>query len=392
MTDAASNAAESGDDAAPRISLGKGRALVPVLQAATKGGFAAGLGRSHVVVAAGVAVVMGAALVGGTAVFASKSQPVTVAQAAPPADTTMDVLYRVQGEVRSLKASLDGLRATAEDGRQAETIRGLKKSVDVLKQDLEGVKTASAGAVAQLGAKLDKLDRDPGPKLNEIAARLDRLDHDPSPKLAEIAARLDKMDHESEAKIAQVAAQATARLDRVERQVASTETTGSIPPVTAAAAPPKAPPPPQATAVLQPRAPLPPQRAAQPAPVVASPTGPSATLAAALPPARPETTRTEPAKSDSGKPDVPKPELAKADVAPQPRPQDAAPKPATLDGWLLRDVYGGVALVEGRAGGLREVAPGEFVPGVGEIRSIERRGRGWVVVTSRGLIQADNRW
>ena len=58
---------------------------------------------------------------------------------------------------------------------------------------------------------------------------------------------------------------------------------------------------------------------------------------------------------------------------------------------MLRDVYGGVALLEGRAG-LREVAPGEFLPGVGEIRSIERRGRGWVVVTSRGIIQADNRW
>ena len=70
---------------------------------------------------------------------------------------------------------------------------------------------------------------------------------------------------------------------------------------------------------------------------------------------------------------------------------DALAKPATIDGWLLRDVYGGVALVEGRAG-LREVAPGEYVPGVGEIRSIERRGRSWVVVTSRGLIQADNRW
>ena len=74
------------------------------------------------------------------------------------------------------------------------------------------------------------------------------------------------------------------------------------------------------------------------------------------------------------------------------RAWNSPPRPATVDGWLLRDVYGGVALVEGRAGGLREVAPGEYVPGVGEIRSIERRGRGWVVVTSRGLIQADNRW
>lgn len=59
---------------------------------------------------------------------------------------------------------------------------------------------------------------------------------------------------------------------------------------------------------------------------------------------------------------------------------------------MLRDVYDGVALLQGRAGGLREVAPGQYVPGIGEIQSIERRGRSWVVITSRGIIEADNRW
>ena len=88
---------------------------------------------------------------------------------------------------------------------------------------------------------------------------------------------------------------------------------------------------------------------------------------------------------------MPKPEAAKADGPPAPHAAEAAARPAVVQGWLLRDVYGGLALVEGRFGGLREVAPGEFVPGAGEIRSIERRGRGWVVVTSRGLIVADSR-
>ena len=84
--------------------------------------------------------------------------------------------------------------------------------------------------------------------------------------------------------------------------------------------------------------------------------------------------------------------------APAPTPSPAAdskPAPAkvaTIDGWLLRDVYDGVALVEGRGGGLREVSPGQFIPGAGEIRSIEKRGRSWVVVTSRGIIVADSRW
>ncbi|WP_237480095.1 hypothetical protein [Lichenibacterium dinghuense] len=375
MNDAASEPEATRHGAAPRISLGKGRALVPVPSPAARTDFIGGLGRSHGVVAAGVAVVMGIGFVAGTAAFASKPQTAAVAQAAPPADTAMDVLNRVQGEVRALHASLDSLRASADDSRQADTIRGLKKSVDVLKQDLEGVKSASASAVGQLGAKIDKLDRDPGPKLNEIASRLDKLDRDPSPKLAEIAARLDKLDREpdakaADAKIAQATSQLAARIDRVERQVASADATGSIPH--------------EAAATAQAKPPLPPPRvAAQPA--APSPTGPvPAAVAAAV--------RPEPAKADPPKAQPPKPEpVARNEVAP-PHPQDAPARPATVDGWLLRDVYGGVALVEGRAGGLREVAPGEYVPGVGEIRSIERRGRGWVVVTSRGLIQADNRW
>jgi hypothetical protein len=45
--------------------------------------------------------------------------------------------------------------------------------------------------------------------------------------------------------------------------------------------------------------------------------------------------------------------------------------------------------VQGRSGGLREVGPGEYLPGAGQIRSIERRGRTWVVMTSQGVIGTD---
>ena len=365
MSSVPSDPDETGGDAAvraPRLSLGKGRALVtvPVVPEAT--GLFASLTRSHGYVAAGVAVVMGLGFVAGTEVFASKPQAVAVAKAGPPPDTTMDVLVRVQGEVRALKSSLDGLKTTAENGRQDDSIRGLKRSVDTLKGDLEAAKTASSAAVGQLGAKLDKLDRDPGPKLAEIASRLDKLDRDPSAKLNEVASRLDRMD--PSAKLAEV----TARLERIERQVASADVTGSIPSQSAVPA----------------KAPMPPQRSA---PVVA------ASPVTAIPPSRPEPT---PAKPEAAKADATKPEAARPDPAQRAdgpaRQQEAAAHPATVEGWMLRDVYGGVALLEGRAGGLREVAPGEFVPGVGEIRSIERRGRGWVVVTSRGIIQADARW
>ncbi len=270
----------------------------------------------------------------------------------------MDVLVRVQGEVRALKSSLDGLKATADNSRQDDTIRGLKRSVDTLKGDIETVKTASTTAVGQLGAKIDRLDRDPGPKLAEIATRLDKLDKDPSAKLSEVAARLDKMD--PSAKLTEV----TARLERIERQVASADTTGAIPPAAAPA-----------------RAPVPPPRAVPAVAIQPSPTGP-------VPQARIDAPPAGVGKSD-GKSDGPRAETVRPEA---PHVQDAAPRPVTVEGWTLRDVYGGMALLERRAGGLREVAPGEVVPGVGEIRSIERRGRGWVVVTNRGIIQADARW
>jgi hypothetical protein len=61
------------------------------------------------------------------------------------------------------------------------------------------------------------------------------------------------------------------------------------------------------------------------------------------------------------------------------------PKPAVLDGWVLRDYYRGRALVEGRSG-LYEVVPGAELPGVGRIETIRREDGKWIVVTPKGII------
>ncbi len=61
-------------------------------------------------------------------------------------------------------------------------------------------------------------------------------------------------------------------------------------------------------------------------------------------------------------------------------------KPAVLANWVVRDVYDGIALVEGPQGAL-EVMPGDTIPGAGTVKSIERRGGGWIVLTSRGLVE-----
>nr|WP_108520473.1 hypothetical protein [Bradyrhizobium algeriense] len=83
--------------------------------------------------------------------------------------------------------------------------------------------------------------------------------------------------------------------------------------------------------------------------------------AAAAPPAAPPT---------SGAP--PKPEVARL---------------PTVEGWVLRDVANGSALIEGRRG-MYEVYAGDPIPGLGRVDAIRRQDGRWVVVTSKGLIVA----
>jgi hypothetical protein len=59
----------------------------------------------------------------------------------------------------------------------------------------------------------------------------------------------------------------------------------------------------------------------------------------------------------------------------------------TVEGWVLRDVGYGGALIDGRRGTF-EVYAGDMIPGVGRVDAIRRQDGRWVVVTSRGLIVA----
>jgi hypothetical protein len=58
-----------------------------------------------------------------------------------------------------------------------------------------------------------------------------------------------------------------------------------------------------------------------------------------------------------------------------------------ISNWVVRDVYNGVALVESPRGSI-EVVPGDIIPGAGTVKSIERRGAGWVVIQNRGLVDS----
>jgi hypothetical protein len=58
-----------------------------------------------------------------------------------------------------------------------------------------------------------------------------------------------------------------------------------------------------------------------------------------------------------------------------------------VEGWVLRDVNRGGALIEGRQG-LYEVYAGDPVPGLGRVDAIRKQDGRWVVVTTKGLVMA----
>jgi hypothetical protein len=57
-----------------------------------------------------------------------------------------------------------------------------------------------------------------------------------------------------------------------------------------------------------------------------------------------------------------------------------------VEDWVVQDVRGDRALVEGRNGSLFEVGAGSILPGVGRVEAVKRQDGQWVVVTARGLI------
>ncbi|WP_456769813.1 hypothetical protein [Bradyrhizobium sp. USDA 3650] len=108
----------------------------------------------------------------------------------------------------------------------------------------------------------------------------------------------------------------------------------------------------------------------------------------ATPPAAPvQAAAAVPARETTGS-IAPPTQVAAAAAAPAPAaPKSEVGRLPTVEGWVLRDVSNGGALVEGR-GGLYEVYAGDPIPGVGRVDAIRRQDGRWVVVTSKGLIVA----
>ncbi|BCJ90720.1 hypothetical protein IZ6_14550 [Terrihabitans soli] len=155
----------------------------------------------------------------------------------------------------------------------------------------------------------------------------------------------------------------------------------------APAAPTPSAPPPQAVAPAPTSEPTPkaasPSNTAPPAETVrAEPTPPPATAPAPAPKPKP----TEVARTTE--PVVPPP--PGPGYRTQPSYEDprsvASPEMPVLQNWAVRDVYNGIAVVQGGRGAPLEVEPGDELPGGNRVLAIRRLGGNWAVITERGII------
>jgi hypothetical protein len=81
--------------------------------------------------------------------------------------------------------------------------------------------------------------------------------------------------------------------------------------------------------------------------------------------------------------------LVASRAAEPPSPPRLAPvpetRPVTIEGWTVREVLNGMAVLEG-PNGVWRAAAGSTVPTLGRVESVVRWGNRWIVATSSGLV------
>jgi uncharacterized protein YidB (DUF937 family) len=219
------------------------------------------------------------------------------------------------------------------------TAQKMGDDIQALKADLEALRAAQSQSGTDATA------------LEDLKTRLETVKTETGASIAELAGKVEQMQREPTAILSQV----IERLDRIEHQIA----------------------PPQATASL----------GAASAPGTAAARKPAQIAVA---PEKPPLEDAHGQRKIGGRHDAFDPsQNPNAPGAPRPLGSlaPAASMPQLITNWVVRDVYNGVAVVESPRGSM-EVAPGELIPGAGMVKSIERRGGGWIVITSRGLIDS----
>ncbi len=228
---------------------------------------------------------------------------------------------KVVEAIAALTTRLDEVETIAKRA-QGQDVAGLRATVATLQTNLETSRSQTNTAIIEFSAKVEAMNRDSAARML-YAAR-------------DNASRFEKLDRDFTARLVEVDRFVVRTNERVQKLELRTDSAAPSPVSLFPALSPR-------TATTPP-APVPPLRPA-----------------ADISPLPPETTR----------------------VAATPR--TANPNRIPPNGYVLRDVRDGFALVEGRSG-LRHVTMGDAIPGAGTVRAIEKRGREWVVVTSIGVI------
>lgn len=320
-----------GGKARPADPLGTLRAKAAMAKVAA----AAKPYRPQIATAATLALAAGLGFVGGTLASgrADRQGDAAIAAIAGSLAETKSDLIRKEGEIGTLTAEMKAIRVGMETiGTERDKVRG--------------------EATAKHAQLIERAERNAG----ENAARIARL-----------AEALERLEKSREPTRLQGVAE---RLERVERSVQAALAAGAGP--TPAAAP------------LATSAPASNSTAASSAPpsVVTSPVSNPSQVSVPTPPAKPDVAQTGSLGDAKG---------PKADPArPEPAKGETDPRRTPLEGYVIRDVEDGYALIETRTGRFVEVSAGQILPGIGRVEAVERRGRQWVVVTPRGFI--GQRW
>jgi len=116
--------------------------------------------------------------------------------------------------VKALKDRIDAIEAARAHDETAD----MRKIAAELKSESSGVRDLSAG-LGQTNARIDKLEREHGARLDKLA---DRFDHETAGKLAELSGKLTDLS----GKLADV----SGRLDKVEKRPVAVAPVASAPP------------------------------------------------------------------------------------------------------------------------------------------------------------------
>ncbi|CAM2751465.1 hypothetical protein JHFBIEKO_1077 [Methylobacterium mesophilicum] len=247
--------------------------------------------------------------------------------------------YAIAGTALALGLVLGFAARPGSGGAPSDAVLALSTTVDAGRTE-----TARLGAdiaqlhqvLADLRAAIDTARKEAGSRSGALGERLTQIDKNLNAKTAALSERLEQAEREHSGRIANLAAQ-------LERRAS----------------------------------------------VAASAVKAEPTQTGSLADTRPADAKVAEAKAVDAKSAEAKSAEAKAleAKASEAKPKAvAAEKPPVIDGWAVRDVYDGAAILENRRRRIVEVGPGDLLPGIGRVEGVERRGREWVVVTRQGLV------